>query len=256
MSEDMGIDNINPEGKYIQPIPMTDYEYMKNNMISIPDKEIKTAYYAIERNGKTYHVFNAERIPFGKMCVDISSIIRGKHKPIYKRIDPTLGDKVIVVNAEKALFMGRKLKFKNLKYHTGRAGGLKTKMFKDILHQKPELLIFNSVYKMLPKNRTRFVLLDNLKIYSGSNLDNMDFLPNFTPNPHLNFNEYVDLRMDPKKHVLTNYQKDIPYEFKDFKVDLDFETKRLEDLRNNYKSVSTKERERFNSLNKHIMDKR
>ena len=62
--------------------------------------------------------------------------------------------------------------------------------------------------------------------------------------------------MDPEKHVLTNYHKDIPYEFKDFKVDLDFESKKLDDLRENYKTIPLKERDRFNSLNKHIYDRR
>ena len=55
----------------------------------------------------------------------------------------------------------------DLKYHTGRPGGLKEKKYKNIINEKPELLIFNCVYKMLPKNRMRFKFLDNLTIFSG-----------------------------------------------------------------------------------------
>jgi large subunit ribosomal protein L13 len=166
-SEDMGIDNIDTRGKFVQPYMFTDYEYMMTHMLPIPDKETRLGQYILEKEGVVYHVFNAERVPFGRMCTQIANAIRGKNKPIFKRIDPGKGDKVVVVNAEKALFMGRKLKFKNLKYHTGTPGGLKTKKFKDLLFSKPELMIFNSVYKMLPKNRTRFIFLENLKIYAG-----------------------------------------------------------------------------------------
>ena len=167
ISEDIGIDNINEEGQFEQPVMLTDYQYMMNNMLPFPDKELRASQYSLERKGTVYHVFNAERIPFGRMCVQIAIAVRGKNKPTYKRIDPSQGDKVIVVNAEKALFMGRKLKFKNLKYHTGRAGGLKTQTFKDMIYRKPGLIIFNSVYKMLPKNKIRLLLLENLKIYAG-----------------------------------------------------------------------------------------
>ena len=167
MSEDLFKDRVNEQNQEVHEMLMTDYDYMMNHMHPIPDKEIRTSQYSINHNGTTYHVFNAERVAFGRMCVQIANAIRGKNKPIYRRIDPTNGDKVIVVNAEKMLFVGRKLKFKNLKYHTGRAGGLKTKMLKDIYYTRPELVIFNSVYKMLPKNKTRFVFLENLTIYKG-----------------------------------------------------------------------------------------
>jgi large subunit ribosomal protein L13 len=101
------------------------------------------------------------------MCAEIATIIRGKHCRTYKRGAYTSHDKVIVVNASNTLFTGRKLKFKNLKYHTGKPSGLKEKQYKNLINQKPELLIFNCVYKFLPKNRMRFNFLDNLSIYAG-----------------------------------------------------------------------------------------
>lgn len=38
------------------------------------------------------------------MCKRIAKLIQGQHKPIYKRGDVTIGDKVIVVNCDKTLF--------------------------------------------------------------------------------------------------------------------------------------------------------
>ena len=72
-----------------------------------------------------------------------------------------------MVNASNALFTGRRLKFKDLRYHSGRPGGLKKLKYTDIMEKKPELMIFNAIYKMLPKNRTRLIHLENLKIYGG-----------------------------------------------------------------------------------------
>lgn len=163
----MGIDRVNEQGQAVMEHTMTDHDYYMTQMLHMPDKELRTAYYAIQKEGVTYHVFNAERVPFGKMCSAIAEFIRGKKKPTYRRIDPTQGDRAVVVNAEKMLFMGRKLKFKDLKYHTGRPGGLKTKKFHDYVQLRPELLVFNAVYKMLPKNKTRLRHLENLKIYRG-----------------------------------------------------------------------------------------
>jgi large subunit ribosomal protein L13 len=167
LSEDIAGDRVNEKGQLEMEHTMTDHQFFMENRLHMPDKELRTAYYVLEKDGKVYHVFNAERVPFGRMNTMIADAIRGKNKPTYKRIDPTQGDMAIVVNAEKMLFMGRKLKFKNLKYHTGRVGGLKTKMYKDYIYTKPELIIFNSVYKMLPKNRVRLIHLENLKIYKG-----------------------------------------------------------------------------------------
>ena len=55
-------DKFAEDGIYRQPKVLTDYQYMLGNNIAIPDKENRSCYYAIERDGIVYHVFNAERI--------------------------------------------------------------------------------------------------------------------------------------------------------------------------------------------------
>ena len=48
-----------------------------------PDVEAQSQYVAVNHKGTTYHLFNAKRMPIGRMAVLISQYIRGKHKPGY-----------------------------------------------------------------------------------------------------------------------------------------------------------------------------
>ena len=49
----------------------------------IPEKEPESCYVAVQHAGKTYHLFNAARIPLGRMAELCAIYIRGKHKPTY-----------------------------------------------------------------------------------------------------------------------------------------------------------------------------
>lgn len=79
----------------------------------------------------------------GKMIQKISSAIRGKNTPLYKnsKVDAKNGDFCVIVNAADPLFNGKKLLYKNLRYHTGFVGHLRTHSYKSVLNKKPELLV-------------------------------------------------------------------------------------------------------------------
>jgi len=75
----------------------------------------QSCYVAVNHNGKTYHLFNAKRMPVGRMAVQISQFIRGKHRPGYKKNatnesagNSNLRDKCIIVNMANPYFTGRK----------------------------------------------------------------------------------------------------------------------------------------------------
>jgi large subunit ribosomal protein L13 len=126
--------------------------------------ERRSAYYCLEKEGKVYHVFNAENMFFGEIISRASVYLRGKHKPIYHRTKWYLGDTVIVVNAEKLTIPGGRMKTKVIRYHTGYPGNLRSIPYKDLVFKKPEYLFFRGVYKQLPRNRIRFRILENLHI--------------------------------------------------------------------------------------------
>ena len=70
----------------------------------------------------------------GKLAAKIVKVIMGKHKPIYDRAQ-NLGDFIVVVNADKIAFTGRKREQKVYRYHTGWPGGLVTT---PVCMQQPE----------------------------------------------------------------------------------------------------------------------
>lgn len=79
----------------------------------------------------------------GRMIEKIATAIRGRNSPLYKnsQADIKNGDVCIIVNALDPLFTGKKLLFKNFKYHTGFVGNLKTFSYRSVLNKKPELLV-------------------------------------------------------------------------------------------------------------------
>lgn len=75
----------------------------------------------------------------GRMINHIATAIRGKNSPLYKNSVANVknGDICVIVNAVDPLFTGKKLKFKELKYHTNFVGHLKTFSYRNILNKKP-----------------------------------------------------------------------------------------------------------------------
>lgn len=75
----------------------------------------------------------------GRMIQQIATAIRGKNTPHYKNSVANVknGQVCVVVNAVDPLFTGKKLKYKNLKYHTGFIGNLKSFSYRNVLNRKP-----------------------------------------------------------------------------------------------------------------------
>ena len=76
------------------------------------------------------------------------------------------GDHVVVVNAEKVEFSGRKWQQKLYRWYTGYQG-LKTETAEHRRDRRPELILQEAVRRMLPKTRLGGDMLDKLKIYAG-----------------------------------------------------------------------------------------
>jgi large subunit ribosomal protein L13 len=139
----------------------------------------RSAYVSVERRGKVYHLYDAERIPLGRMCMSIARFIQGKHKPIYRHDRAGFGDICVIVNADKINLTGKKALQKSIKYHTGYVGNLKEIPYKTMILEKPEQLIFRTISKMLPKNKLREDYLELVKAYRGPTHPLTQFLPNF-----------------------------------------------------------------------------
>lgn len=134
----------------------------------VPSKGPESAYVAVHNAGETWHLFNAAKMPLGRMAQMIAVFIRGKHKPTYAMNRYDIGDKCIVVNASKVKVTGNKMDQKIYRHYTGYVGGLKEIPMKDLVQKDPSEIVRRAVKGMIAKNRIRDLLLDrNLTIHAG-----------------------------------------------------------------------------------------
>jgi large subunit ribosomal protein L13 len=116
---------------------------------------------------KKWYVVDAAGQVVGRLASDLANILRGKNKAIYTPHNDT-GDFVVVVNADKVSFTGRKLEQKLYTRYSGFIGGLKQTKAKDVLAKKPREILMHAVKGMLPKNSLGRRQLKKLKVYAGS----------------------------------------------------------------------------------------
>ena len=117
---------------------------------------------------KKWYLVDASNKIVGRMATQIAMRLRGKHKPIFTPHADT-GDFVVVVNAEKVAFTGKKWDRKIYYRHTGYMGGLKEITAGKLLEKNPEEILRLAVKRMLPKNSLGRRQLKKLKIYAGTN---------------------------------------------------------------------------------------
>jgi len=103
----------------------------------------------------------------GRLCTELASRLRGKHKAIYTPHVDT-GDYLVVINAEKIVVTGNKLNDKLYHRVTGYIGNIKTTPLKKLMASHPERAIEIAVKGMLPKGPLGRDMYRKLKVYSGS----------------------------------------------------------------------------------------
>jgi large subunit ribosomal protein L13 len=114
-----------------------------------------------------WFVIDAEGLVLGRLATTIANIITGKTKPTYTPFLDT-GDHVIVLNAEKIRLTGKKETDKIYRNHSLYPGGLKEKAARFVRAEKPEHMIEEAVWGMLPKNKIGRKMLKKLKVYRGT----------------------------------------------------------------------------------------
>jgi len=116
--------------------------------------------------GRRWWLVDASDKTVGRLSSRIASVLKGKHKPLYT---PSLdvGDFVVVVNAEKVRFTGKKETDKTFFSHTMHPGGAKQTPMDEIRAKHPERILENAVRRMLPSNALGRQMLTKLKVYAG-----------------------------------------------------------------------------------------
>ena len=116
---------------------------------------------------RKWYVVDAKDAVLGRLAQKIATYLRGKNKPVFTPNVDT-GDFVIVVNAEKVRFTGKKLTDKFYYHHSGYVGGIKAVAAKDLLEEHPERVLEKAVWGMLPKNKLGRAMIKKLKVYRGT----------------------------------------------------------------------------------------
>lgn len=120
-------------------------------------EDIDKKWYLIDGEGKTV----------GRLATKIAMLLRGKEKPQFTP-HADIGDFVIVLNADKLKFTGKKWDQKTYYRHTGHPGGIKSITAGELLEKHPEDILKKAVWGMLPKNKWQKKLITRLKIYTGT----------------------------------------------------------------------------------------
>jgi large subunit ribosomal protein L13 len=113
-----------------------------------------------------WHLIDATDQVVGRLAVQIATILRGKHRPEYTPHIDT-GEFVVVINAEKIRFTGKKLDTEVYQAYSHYPGGLKTITAREVLAKHPERILLEAVKRMVPRNRLGRQQMTKLKIYAG-----------------------------------------------------------------------------------------
>ncbi len=117
---------------------------------------------------KDWHIIDADGLVVGRVATIIANILRGKHKASYTpHVD--CGDHVIVINAEKVRFTGKKYEDKRYYKHTGYAGGIKETSPRRIIEGAfPERVLEKAVERMVPRGPLGRMQMKALHLYAGT----------------------------------------------------------------------------------------
>ena len=107
---------------------------------------------------KKWHIIDAEGLVVGRVAAIIANHLRGKHKPSYTpHVD--CGDHVVVINADKVKFTGKKLTDKIYYKHTGHPGGQ---------GKFPERVLEKAVERMIPRGPLGRAQMRALHVFAGT----------------------------------------------------------------------------------------
>jgi len=121
----------------------------------MPKKEaIDRKWYIVDAKGQT----------LGRLASEVAKVLSGKTKPIYTPHVDT-GDHVIIINCQDIVLTGKKLEQKLYRTYSGYIGGLKETKYKDMMKNKPELVMSHAVKGMLPKNTLGTAMFKKLRVY-------------------------------------------------------------------------------------------
>lgn len=119
--------------------------------------DVKHDWYIIDASGKT----------LGRVASAVAAVLRGKNKPTFTP-NVLCGDYVVIVNADKIQVSGNKSDDMLYRHYTGFVRGLRSYSFNELIAKNPTEPLRRTIAGMLPHVRLGRRMIDNVKIYAGS----------------------------------------------------------------------------------------
>ena len=117
---------------------------------------------------KKWLVIDASQAVMGRFASQVARLLQGKHKPEFTpNVD--CGDHVIIINADKIRFTGRKWTEKVYIRHTGYPGGQRFATPREVAASRGFATLMEKTIKgMLPKTKLGRAVFHNLHVYAGA----------------------------------------------------------------------------------------
>lgn len=121
------------------------------------EKELVRKWFLIDVKGKT----------LGSTATKIADLLRGKGKAFFTP-QQDCGDFVVAINSKEIRLAGNKMDTKLYHWHTRYPGGLRTRTARQIMARKPEKILFDAVWGMLPRTKSRQHIIKKFKVFPGA----------------------------------------------------------------------------------------
>ena len=116
---------------------------------------------------RKWHVIDADDVVLGKLASHAARVLMGKHKASWTPFIDT-GDHVIVINAAKVKLTGNKDDKKVYRRFTGYPGGLVEIGARKMRAVRPQRMVEDAIFGMLPKTKMGKQMYRKLKVYAGA----------------------------------------------------------------------------------------
>lgn len=136
---------------------------MNNNTYTLTKSELEN---------KKWYIIDAANKPLGRVATEAAKLLRGKHKPTYTP-NADAGDHVIILNCDQVVLTGKKLDQKIYRHHSGYIGGMKETTARVMLDKNSGNVMTIAIKGMLPKNRLGRQMIKKLRVYAGSEHENI-----------------------------------------------------------------------------------
>jgi len=115
---------------------------------------------------RNWYVLDADGVPVGRLATMAANLLTGKRNPRYTP-HTDMGDHVIIVNADKAVLTGKKMKYKAYRRHSSKPGGLKEVPAEHMFAKHPTRPLELAIKGMLPKTKLGRAMYRKLSVYAG-----------------------------------------------------------------------------------------